>query len=311
MPNFLDLPREIRDAIYAPLLSAPNGLVHISGRNNNAAASSHTRIVGRIFCRGTDESVQKALLLVNKQISTEAAKHLYSNNIFVPSSPLSQFVAWLKTLTDDKRSLIRHLEFRQRTFMPLLFDNTAAWTELHEIIQGSAGSPPMRLQTVAVHVPIEFKVYVPSPSLIFCKALSNAEQFCWPYVKFFLALLMTGKTAPESPCTINQLKLIIPTFGGRDIPKYQQPLLRPLSGPDAVDLEDLEAVRILRIPRHPEDEDGELAILLGMKESGMKGRFTKYAWRDWYASEAQTSRERLDFQVRWQPHKEAEVLILD
>lgn len=336
MPGFLDLPRELRDNIYDQIIVSRSNVVFISTQTPGGHIGPG-RLTGRIARYGTTEYLDTALLYVCRSVSAEATHCLYSGNTFSPASTISQFVVWLRGLKESSRASIRKLDFMSRLFMPLLFDNTAAWKDLMRIVEGEYGNEPMHLTSISVNVPMDFQLYQPSPALGLRKLLANSEQFWWPHLKFFVELFMNGRTTARPPCTITSIKLIFPSYENSGVSRVQAPTLRDLEagnviqpnkgkwnveelhppsfkeldGPVAFDLEDLESVRRLRVPRvAEEDETEEEFILKEMMSSGTRSPFTRKAWNDFYAKPPRTDRELLDFDVRWQTGEAGKVLIL-
>lgn len=314
MPHFLDLPREVRDNIYRHVVSSRHGVVRIYGQGGYTGNANPGTIKGRLWRYGAPEPERMdiSLLCVNKAVSAEALACLYSANAFHPASPLSHFVAWLRNLTEANRLMIRKLDLPQRLFMPLLFDNTAAWEDLETVIGGEDGAKPMELTSVSISVPLDVALYEPGPAVGLRKLISSAEHFWWPQVKFFVGLLMQRKVLPEAPATIWFVRINLPTLHERGIPESHVPILKPLEGPNGLRLDQLDAIRYLRIPRVPaEDKPEELGIFEQMKTSGMQGRYTRQAWVDYHAAESKTSREPWDFHAHWKAGNEGEVIILD
>lgn len=300
--SFLNLPRELRDKIYEDLLYKPGGF-YLKVRSGQA-------------------SIDTSLLYVNRQISAEAAETLYSANIFHVPSPLSHFVQWLSRLPRQHRQSIRRLEFPQRLFMPLLFNNVESWKQTLEIISGrspSSGPAPMQLTEVSVQVPLDFQLYEPSPALGMRKLLTNSEQFWWPVLKYFVGLLMeTPNTSSlldekyEAKATLARLQLVYPHFENKGIPSWQTPVFKSLTGADAVHIEDLEAVRMLRVPRDgAEDQEAEDEVLVKMQRSGTRGSDTKRAWKDFHSLEAIRKREKWNFHVSWEKGAEGSRLTIE
>ncbi|KAF2102390.1 hypothetical protein NA57DRAFT_51972 [Rhizodiscina lignyota] len=317
--SFLALPRELRDKVYEELLVRPDGF-WLKPPVAHGQFSSENPRTGRV--RYGIANIETSLLYVNHQISAEAAETLYSRNIFHVPSPLSHFVQWLLRLPPQHRRAIRRLEFPQRLLMPLLFNNVEPWKRVLDIIAGRSpdvGAVPMQLTEVKISVPLDFQLYEPSPQLGLRKLLTNSEQFWWPAAKFFVGILMETPdkkrvediSDTESKPTLARIELIYPSFENRGIPASQTPVFRPLTGPEAVDIEILEAVRMLRVPRNNQEDEGtEDEVLVKMMRSGTRGSDTKRAWKEFHAVEHIKSREKWDFHVDWEAGAEGSRLII-
>ena len=309
---FDSLPRELRDKIYEELLTRPTEVFFKT--SYDLRKSAHPRPWSPWF--------DTALLYANHQISNEAAKVLYSSNVFALPSPLTHFVKWLLRLPPRHRQSIRKLKIPQRLLMPLLFNNIGAWKQVYDIIGGRSPdcvSAPMQLHEVVIEVPLDFQLYEPSPALGLRKLLTNSEQFWWPAVKFFMSLLMEPSSVPAtseanngvSEASLARLILKYPTFDNRGIPASHTPVFKPLLGPQAVDIETLEAVRMLRVPRqHPEDVGAEDEVLTKMMRSGTRGSDTKNAWREYHEMDTIRARDKWDFHVNWMAGAEGSHLIV-
>lgn len=311
MAGFLDLPREVRNTIYGLLMVSRTSAVFIAGETNKSGQPLAGRIKGRITRFGAAEYLDISLIRVCRLVSAEAIECLYSANYFCPASTMSQFVTWLRSLSEQNRGLIRRLEFLQRLFMPLLFDNTYAWEDLKAIIKGQYGQQPMGLTNISAHVPMDFQLYKPSAALALRKLLTNSEQFWWPNLRFFVTLLMQARTSMQAPNTVLTVRLILPTYENKGLPEIQVPAMKELTGPDAFDLEELEAIHRLRVPRvDAEDAEDETLVLAKMLQSGTRSTYTRSAWREFDAQAGRAYRKSWDFVVRWQAGKVGEVLVL-
>lgn len=303
--SFLQLPREIRDLVYAELLAASGGILfspygfhqhgpprlyHLKGRDASLARSETRRQASNAWLSTT-------ILRVNRQVSEEAAEVLYGKNAFVFSAALVHTVQFFFALPAKHLRAIRHLTFQKRLFMPLYFDNSPSWEKLYPIIEQR-----MALDTVTLFPPLEPFMYDPSTTATPAWRLrtllaDDAHQFWWPSAKFFASLLMSH----DHP--LKKIRLVWPGFEDKG-------LAFPPRIKASLDVEALRVIQILRVPRREGDEVVEDGILESLKESGQHGAFTRRVWADWHDTIEAREAEKHAFVVRREKSGEGEGVVL-